>query len=201
MNLIREFFYTSGIVSYISKRRISKIEKKLGLNIIQNTNPTFNNILEVGCGEGKDLINFITNNNIKITGIDIEDRGLRKDNFNLIIGDAETIDFEDKFFDCTISIGVLEHITPILKLNQVINEIDRVSKNYIIIVPSVSTIIEPHTGSFLWPIRSNKNKKRYNLNYFNDETWLKFDGFKDADCFRLNHFPVLLTNLVIYKLA
>ena len=201
MNLIRDIFYSSGLIRYFSKRRILIIEKLLGINIIDTINPTFKNILEVGCGKGKDLIQFIMEDDINITGIDIQDRGLKNSNINLLIKDCESIEFDDNYFDCTFSIGLLEHISPINKLNKVIDEINRVSKSYIIIVPSVSTIIEPHTGSLFWPIRSNKNKKDYNLNYFNDETWLKFDGFKDAKSFRLNHFPFLLTNLVIYKIS
>ena len=149
MYLIRELIYKTGLARFFSKRRISIIEKQLKINLIKYDNTTFQNILEVGCGKGKDLINFIKSNSVKITGIDIKDRGLRKDNFNLIISDAQSISFEDNYFDCTVSIGVIEHITPIDKLNGMINEINRVSRNYIIIVPSISTFIEPHTGSIL----------------------------------------------------
>ena len=65
------------------------------------------------------------------------------------VGTNTSLSFEDNYFDCTVSIGVIEHITPIDKLNGMINEINRVSRNYIIIVPSISTFIEPHTGSIL----------------------------------------------------
>ena len=100
---ISSLIYKTGLARFFSKRRISIIEKQLKINLIKYDNTTFQNILEVGCGKGKDLINFIKSNSVKITGIDIKDRGLRKDNFNLIISDAQSISFEDNYFDCTVS--------------------------------------------------------------------------------------------------
>ena len=200
ISFLRMYLYNSGLTKALSKRRLLFIEKITGIDIISNKGLLFKNILEVGCGDGKDLIQFITNDKIKITGIDLEDRDIKQNNFNLIVGDAEKIEFPDNNFDLTFSFGVLEHINPILKLNKIISEINRVSQNYIIIVPSVSTLVEPHTGSLLWPIRSGKRKKGYNLNYFNDQTWLKFDGFSNANICRFFHFPFIITNLVIYKI-
>lgn len=150
-------------------------------------------ILEIGCGNGVDLIKFLNNrDNIELYGIDIDDTGLKQDNFKLIVQDAETIDFPDKFFDFVISLGVLEHIQPIEKLSRVAKEINRVGKNYVINVPAISSIIETHTDTFLWHLRDPNKKKPYSgrLNFFNDEVWLQFEGFNGAKTLRKNfcHF-------------
>ncbi|UZE95162.1 class I SAM-dependent methyltransferase [Alkalimarinus alittae] len=162
----------------------------------------YQRILEVGCANGKDFVQLCADNNeIEITGIDVDDYGLKQSNFSMIVSDAETIDFPDNYFDLTVSFGVLEHIQPIEKLARVIQEINRVSKKYVIVVPSVSTVIEPHSASLLWQLRSHEKKKSYSrLNYFSDEAWLQFEGFKDGKSKRFFHLPPVVSNLIIYKI-
>ena len=68
-------------------------------------------------------------------GIEIQDRAInyakhRTDNLNIIKGDALNIPFKDGFFDLVFTHGVLIHISP-ENIHKVINEIHRVSSNYI----------------------------------------------------------------------
>ncbi len=137
----------------------------------------------------------------ELWGLDIFDVGFRQEKFTFIQGDAENIDFPDKFFDVVISIGVLEHIVPIEKLAKVISEIERVSKAYCIVVPSISTIVEPHVWQVFWQLKSMRSPKLSGLNYFSDEAWLSFKGFIDggAKVRRAYYLPPLISNLFIYK--
>lgn len=163
-------------------------------------------VLEVGCSNGKDAIQFLhDNSSFELYGIDINDYKIKQDNFCFVQCDAENIPFEDGYFDIVISIGTLEHIEPMEKLCRVIKEIERVSKSYAIVVPSMSTIIEPHTLGLFWPLRLNKkmiNKHtdiKLKLNFFTDHTWSKFEGFSNADIKKTWYIPFLIRNTIIYK--
>jgi ubiquinone/menaquinone biosynthesis C-methylase UbiE len=115
--------------------------------------------------------------------------------------DAEDTLFKDKYFDLTVSIGVLEHIEPIEKLCKVITEIDRISKEYVVIVPNIITFLEPHTLRFFWQLRAIHSKKKYDaLNFYSDETLLKFKGFSGAKITRFDYIPGLIKNTIIYKI-
>ncbi len=158
-------------------------------------------LLDVGCNCGKDFLRFLFNNErFNLYGIDVYESKIEAKNLKFILMDAEKIDFPDNFFDITISIGTLEHIQPIEKLSKVISEINRVSKSYYIAVPCIATLIEPHTLSPLWQLRDhNKKSECHELNYFSDDVWLKFQGFKDARTLRHNYLSVLKQDLWIFK--
>jgi ubiquinone/menaquinone biosynthesis C-methylase UbiE len=164
-------------------------------------------VLEIGCANGKDAIQFLTDcTKYEITGIDLKDSDLKQANFKFVKCDASALPFKDKEFDLVISIGTLEHIEPIEKLSQVIKEIDRVGKSHVNVVPSVSTFIEPHTVSPFWPTSAHRNMvDKYSkdillkLNFFSDHTWSKFEGFRDADVRRAWYIFPFFVNTVIYK--
>lgn len=113
--------------------------------------------------------------------------------------------FEDKSFDLVVSVGLLEHVEPIEKLCRVVREIDRVGKSYVCVVPSISSLIEPHCGAISFPARLHRDLlEKYQttplkINYFSEHTWSKFLGFKDCDIVRRFYcFPVI-RNTFIYK--
>ena len=91
-------------------------------------------VLEVGCGIGTDLVEF-AKNGAKVTGMDLSEDSVKltKLNFKLrnlkydeiLLGDAESLPFEDASFDFVFSIGVIHH-TP--SIENAINEIYRVLK-------------------------------------------------------------------------
>lgn len=158
-------------------------------------------ILEVGCANGVDFLQFFKDqSSVELTGVDITDYGLQQENVTFIQADAEELPFEDKHFDLCCTFGVLEHIQPIEKLCRVITEIERVSKSYLMLVPSVSTRLEPHMASFRWQLKPCGKKKGHgSLNYFSDDAWLKFEGFEGAKVARHQYIPLLVTNTIIYK--
>jgi ubiquinone/menaquinone biosynthesis C-methylase UbiE len=159
-------------------------------------------ILDLGCSVGRDFLRFFKDfNEVSLTGIDISPQNIQQSNVTFLQVDAEATPFKDKSFDLTVSIGVLEHIQPIEKLCKVIAEIDRISKEYIIIVPNISTFFEPHAVSFFWQLRAMNKKKNpgYPINYFSDEAWLQFTGFCDAEIKRFAYIPGFIKNTIIIK--
>jgi len=186
----------------LSYKRLIKLNRIVGADLTK-PNGQYKRVLEVGCANGKDFIQFCRNNDeVELVGLDIQDYGFQQENFKMVVGDAEKIECPDKYFDLTVSFGVLEHIQPIEKLCAVISEIDRVSKNYVVVVPSISTLVEPHAASLLWQLRAAGKKKNYSrLNYFSDEAWLQFEGFSQAKLERFYHLPPFVSNLMLYKIS
>jgi ubiquinone/menaquinone biosynthesis C-methylase UbiE len=200
---VKKLLYSAGIVRRLSLRRFIALDRLLHGRLIQRGRER-KAILDVGCSRGKDLVQFLEGRDeLEITGLDVKDFGLRQDNFRMVAGDAEALPFRDGYFDITFSIGVLEHIRPIEKLAKVAREIDRVSKAYVVVVPSVGTTIEPHIARLLWQLRDRNRKPHYpgTLVYLSDEAWLAFDGFAQAKTRRYSHLPFLVSDLIIYKLT
>ena len=105
-------------------------------------------ILDIGCGKsGRSLENFLARD-FKITGIDLfekEEVNIYHPGFNYIKRDAKNLSiFDDGEFDVTFCIGMLEHICDRNELLKIAGEIRRISKQYVIIVPSKWAWIEPH---------------------------------------------------------
>lgn len=195
---MQERWWSSRFAKILKTRRFNFIVKTMGLNLDKETK-----MLEVGSATGKDFIAFLKDKpNFQITGIDIDKYVIDHPTATQIQGDAENLPFEDKSFDFVISLGLLEHIEPIEKLSKVISEIDRVAKSYCIVIPAINTRIEPHMKSWKWQLRDRNYKKQFRhagLNYYSDDAWMKFGGFKDAKTKRFWYIPQLISNLVIYK--
>lgn len=195
LNERKDSWWDTSLSRKIKKRRAKMMEEIMG-----DIHSKEVKILDVGCANGKDFIqHYKESKNISFTGIDLKDRGLKQDNFKLILEDAQSIPFEDNYFDFVISMGLLEHIAPIEKLCKVISEIDRVGRRYCIVVPSIITPIEPHTRSIYWQLRNRKKKYPSTLNYFSDEAWLSFNGFKKANIKRYWYIPLIKRDTVIYN--
>lgn len=105
-------------------------------------------VLDVGCGpDGRSLEVFLPYN-YQIVGIDLYDeREVKIDHpqFTYFQQDAQNLRrFGDKEFHLAISIGMMEHICDSIVLKRMVAEIDRVSKEYIVVVPWKYSWIEPH---------------------------------------------------------
>lgn len=203
--VVRKFLYEKFYPTW--KHRWATPFKKRRFRYIFNTlldwGGAFNGkkICEIGCCTGADFLQFFKDvDGVELTGIDIMPQNIQQSNVTFLQMDAEATPFQDKYFDLVVSFGVLEHIEPIEKLCKVIAEIDRISKEYVIIVPNISTFFELHTIQFLWQLRAGNRKRRYgNLNYFSDEAWLQFGGFSGAKVIRWSYLPGLIKNTVIVK--
>lgn len=182
------------------RRRFRKIMK---LVTLPDKRPV--KVLEVGCANGKDFIQFLENESFEIWGVDIDSESDAGDNVNFVLADAANLPFEDKSFDLVVSVGLLEHIEPMEKLCEVIAEFNRVGKHLISVVPSIATLLEPHSGQMFFPLRLHKEmcSKQTNvplhLNFFTEHTWTKFNGFCGCKIKRFFYLPPLVRNTVIYK--
>jgi ubiquinone/menaquinone biosynthesis C-methylase UbiE len=192
--LILGAWWKLGISKILKRNRIRVIENALGLDLFQGP-PLV--ICELGCGSGRDFIKHLAGTHHTLVGVDVLDTGLRQDNFTMCVTDGAKIPFKDKHFDLIVSFGVLEHIEPIEHLCAVITECERVAQRYAMLVPCISTFLEPHTMQFRWQL--GPVKKLDALNYLSDMAWLKFEGFKGATSKRFHYLAGAVTGLVIYR--
>ena len=83
---------------------------------------------DIGCGNGKnmmcrkDCINIGCDFSINLTKL------CQKKNLNVVQGNILNIPFKDNFFDATICIAVIHHLSTIAKRNKAIQELLRVTK-------------------------------------------------------------------------
>jgi len=187
--------------TYLKRRRFDFADSLLGGKLTRTDAPL--KVLEIGVDYGVDFMSMATENSaLELYGMDLSPRQGNLD-YEHIQGDAEQLEFPDKYFDVIVSVGVLEHIQPIEKLSTAISEINRASKSYCNIVPAVSTLFEPHMASFGWQLRDRNKKSPHSqgsLNYFSDEAWMQFEGFSDANTQRFTYMPVpFVKQLFIYR--
>ena len=104
-------------------------------------------VLEVGYANGKGFVTLVAGrDNLQIYGIDLVDKGLRRGDFTMIVGDASHLSFPDDCFDVVLSFGVLKHVQPVEKLRCMVWATNRVGKSSYNFMPTVSVSIEPHTS-------------------------------------------------------
>lgn len=193
-------WHRSSLSNRLKRNRFNFIIRRLAPHLFAPNQNEKLRILDVGCDTGKDFIRFACRyNHIELYGIDINPK-IIDTKARFIRTDAQSIPFPDRYFDLVISIGTLEHIEPIEKLCRVIGEMNRVGKSVIVAVPSIATLLEPHTGQLLWQIRSRRGKRPFKqLNYFSDDAWLKFKGFSGAETLRRYYLWPLKQDLWIVK--
>lgn len=113
-------------------------------------------IVDIGCGvDGRSFDDYIPRN-WEITGIDIlptERVKHKHPNFTYEKQNAQDLShYEDNTFDLAVSIGMLEHITEETIFNNIVSEIARVAKQYIVVVPYKYCWVEPHYGIPFFPL-------------------------------------------------
>ena len=190
-----------GLSRGLKKKRLNRLFELTGLSEAKKLR-----ILEVGCANGMDVLQFLTDkDNYELFGVDIIDSKIPFENFTFVQADANSLPFDDNYFDLVISVGLLEHIEPMEKLSACIKEIARVGKAYAVVIPSASSLIEPHTVSPRWQSRLHKKlvhkhsaNEILHLNFFTDHTWTKFEGFADAEVKRFYYLFPLIKNTVVY---
>lgn len=189
-----------GTIAKNLKRR--RFDKMMSLVDLPKDRPV--KVLEVGCANGKDFIQFAAEKNYEIWGVDIKEYDI-EEKVNFQVADAANLPFEDKSFDVVVSVGLLEHIEPMEKLCEAIKEFERVGRHLVHVVPSVSTFIEPHCAKIRFPLRLHRNMMSeqegmpLHLNFFTEHTWTKFSGFNGCNIKRFYYLPPFIKNTVIYK--
>ena len=181
------------------KRRFEIIRSCIPLDLNQPIR-----VLEVGCANGKDFIQFLADSPAEVWGVDLNPSPIQQENVKTIIADAAELPFPDNYFDLVVSVGLLEHIEPMEKLCTVIQEMDRVGKHVVSVVPSISTPLEPHCGKLFFPTGLHRSfcspqEGPLHLNFFSEHTWTKFEGFCGCSIRRFFYIPPLIRNTIIYK--
>jgi ubiquinone/menaquinone biosynthesis C-methylase UbiE len=130
-------------------------------------------ILNVGSGKGYTFETFNKEN--PIIGIDIfkpENNTIKQKNFTYQQRTTDTLPYKDKEFDAVVCIGVLEHVQPEDAFIKTCQEIQRVGKKYLVLIPDKWTIIEPHYSFpffHLLPVSIQKKiQEIFNLRYIED---------------------------------
>lgn len=153
------------ILAYRRKARVDFILSKVNIH-------DHLQVIDVGCGkDGRSFSDYVPVD-WKITGIDIlppERVQHRHPNFTFIQQNAQDLSrFADCEFDLLVSIGMLEHITEATAFQRIVDEIRRVAKQYIVVVPYRYGWIEPHYGVPFFPLLPYTIKlaliKMFNLN-------------------------------------
>lgn len=113
--------------------------------IFLNDLPSNSSVLEVGCGNGK---NMMYRQDLNFTGIDNSEKLVeicKKKNLNVSLHCMTNLPFENKSFDYTICIASLHHLETFDRRRIALNEMIRVTKKKILITlwNSVSKSIQP----------------------------------------------------------
>ena len=118
---------------YKTKYGISRtaLNKEFLEGIIEKTN----NILEIGCNVGNQLLLLQKMSYEKLWGIELQDYAVeitkkRTKRMNIIKASAFNLPYKSKYFDLVFTSGVLIHISPD-DIEQVLDEIHRCTKSYI----------------------------------------------------------------------
>jgi len=140
-----EFLYKTKFIQHILKNR----RKRRAEFIMSKVNTALDmSILDVGCGPSGRSFEDYVHKDFKITGIDLLDEKkvkMARSNFTYYKQDAQDLNiFRDKEFDLTVSFGMMEHICNHTILRKMASEIERVSKQWVIVVPWKYAFIEPH---------------------------------------------------------
>lgn len=160
-------FYTEYYEKLHSvQRKLTTKEENRIKNTIDTIPENVESLLEVGCGDGR-IINRLKGKYEKICGLDISKKALDYVETPKVQGTLENLPFADKSFDIVICCEVLEHL-PYTIYKKAVKEIERVSKEYILIsVPNdenleLEMITCPKCGcsSHIWRHLRSFNKEK-----------------------------------------
>lgn len=90
------------------------------------------NILEIGCGNGKNMEYILKNNNVNLIGIDTCKKFVdicEGKKLNVILGDALKLDFKNSNFDYVLCIAMFHHLLTEEEQDISFKEMLRVMKN------------------------------------------------------------------------
>lgn len=173
-------------------------------------------VLDVGCGIDGRSFSDHADPSWHITGLDVHPPELVKhahSRFTYHRGNAADLsDFSDQSFDLVVSIGMLEHIVEPEAYRGVCAEMQRVGRQYLVLVPWKWAWIEPHYGfpffgalphgAQRWLIRTlNLCGHREHLDYFEKNfAWRSNAQYRmDFPGAKIKLLPPTLETIVIAK--
>ncbi len=139
-----------------------------------NNNKVGSTILDVGCGNGRNMIN----NKYNFYGIDNCNNFINIANekkLNVLLSDMTNIPFIDNYFDAIISIASFHHLSTVNRREQCLNELNRILKPNGQLLLSVWSINQSHNrklnnkfihGDNIVPWKDNKGNIKGNRYYY-----------------------------------
>jgi len=144
-------------------------------------------ILEIGCGNGKNIEYILKNKDVNIVGIDTCKKfvDICKDKkLNVILGDALKLQFDDNSFDYVLCIAMFHHLLSEEDQHQSFKEILRVMKKDSIGIITCWAVEQPdnskfnfHEGVNIVPWKGNIITDHINIRYYyvyNEEMFINF---------------------------
>lgn len=89
-------------------------------------------IIDVGCGNGKNILYLKNKNYTNIFGCDISSSQVdicKNKNLNVIKADNLNLPYEDNSFDCVLSVAVIHHFDSVSDRKKAIEELIRICKS------------------------------------------------------------------------
>lgn len=110
----------------------------------------FKNILEVGCGPGYLIENFINTRINKYTAFDISEKSVstaknkvvNDSRFDIFTGNLREIDIRKDDIDCVLGVDILEHLPDDLLLN-IISQLNNMDLKFVFVTPYLNYVPTP----------------------------------------------------------
>lgn len=103
---------------------------------------TAKSLADIGCGNGIFLSLMQERRpSVELLGVDRSEKALSFVKCNKVIGDVSSIPVPDKSYDCITCLEVIEHL-PVTVFENALQELTRVSKEYVLISVPFSEILE-----------------------------------------------------------
>jgi ubiquinone/menaquinone biosynthesis C-methylase UbiE len=142
------------------------------------------NILEIGCGNGKNMEYILKNINVNLIGIDTCKKFVsmcQEKKLNVILGDALKLHFEDNIFDYVLCIAMFHHLLTEEEQDISFKEMLRVMKTGAIGILTCWATEQPIESKFeftkgvnIVPWKGKDNTKTRYYYVYNEEMFLHF---------------------------
>lgn len=133
-----------------------------------DTIPDNSKVLDVGCGNGKNMT-YIKNKSINVIGVDFSEKLLEiceKKLLNVVKADVRNLPFDDDTFDYVISIAVIHHLSTEKYRQKSINEMLRVCKSNGKVLISTWAFEQPDMSKFNFIPGDNNVKWNITKRYY-----------------------------------
>lgn len=117
----------------LNMKNLTALEKKL-LDHFTLSAGKLNKLLEIGCGDGRNLLYLKNHYSVDVFGIDVHEpyiSQLKKQDVSVAMGDARELSFSENFFDWVLMANSLHHMpNPHIAMREAF----RVAKNGVVVI-------------------------------------------------------------------
>lgn len=140
------------VYKYLDASKASSLNQRFRLKRFEffksliNDLPRPIKILDIGGTQNYwERMNFVKNDDIHITLLNLEEQAVTNSNFKSVVGDATDLsEFKDSEFDIVYSNSVIEHLFTKDNQKNMASEVKRVGQYYFIQTPNLYFPVEPH---------------------------------------------------------